>query len=123
MLASDPGFTLEDKQAYKDCPSTKLNTVLRLLQHHLQEDNRPPLVVNPEFEARDLIDDPEFPRQPHERDPDIYMLEMLVPLLDWTAKPRSADAPPDKIVIYVAFPSINPLIRQVSEHVLFVNFN
>ncbi|TFK77707.1 hypothetical protein K466DRAFT_508186, partial [Polyporus arcularius HHB13444] len=88
-LADNDAYLPANLEDYKFQPSTKLNSILRLLKYHLEQDNRPPLVVNPNFQ------------------------DMLVPTTDWIAKPRGPNSPPDKVVIYVAFPSNNYLIKKV----------
>ncbi len=76
--------SLEEWEANK---STKLDALVKMLLHHLEEDNRAPLVLD---EHNNLVPDPTF-----------------VPT------PRGPNSPPDRIVVYVAFPSNNPLIKAV----------
>ena len=67
--------------------SSKLQAMVDIVKWHLEEDNRPPLMLDSE--------------------------EQLVPDLDYTMPATPPNAGPDRIVIYAAFPMNHPMIRAV----------
>ena len=81
---------LEEWLAHK---STKLDCVVQLLQWHLAEDNRPPLMIDPSA-------------------PPIE--NRLIPNTSVQMPAPTGDGGPDRIIVYVAFPSNNALIVKVS---------
>ncbi|EJF58185.1 hypothetical protein DICSQDRAFT_67720, partial [Dichomitus squalens LYAD-421 SS1] len=77
----------EDMEDYLANKSAKLDALVRILQWHLGEDNRPPLKLD---DSENLVPDAEYP--------------MPTP---------SPNAGPDRAVVYAAFPMNHAMIRQV----------
>lgn len=79
---------------WEDMTSRKLETLVELVQHCLESDRAP--VMQTDDKTGDLMEDPG-----------------LTPGLDLPGQ-NAAELKPDKIVVYSAFPSNNPLIKAVS---------
>ncbi|KAL7277927.1 hypothetical protein ACG7TL_007875 [Trametes sanguinea] len=79
----------KDGRPYTDFPSSKLDALLALLEYHIGGSCAPPALVDPTIAAP-------------ESDPE-----------GWS---RIDGAPVDKIVVYLAFPSSNWLVRKALEH-------
>ncbi|KAI9069960.1 hypothetical protein FKP32DRAFT_1558701 [Trametes sanguinea] len=79
----------KDQRPYTDYPSSKLDALLELLKYHLGQTCAPPAQVHPTI-------------APPAADPE-----------DWLRLP---DASIDKIIVYLAFPSSNWLVRKALEH-------
>ncbi|KAI9056740.1 hypothetical protein FKP32DRAFT_1551830, partial [Trametes sanguinea] len=76
---------------YDDYPSTKIDALLELLDYHTGKACAPPATIE-DGHIVDLDDDSAWP--------------------DW---PRVPDAPIDKIIVYLAFPSQNWIVRKALE--------
>jgi hypothetical protein len=75
---------------WEEHKSKKIDTLLKVLQHHLDADNAPPLgTADGELVGPQNV-----------------------------AMPPPPDNTPDKIVVYCAFPSNNEFIKEVSESVI-----
>lgn len=77
------------KEEWESKASVKLSALVKILQHHLHEDNALPLKTNDEGEV-------------------VVNTEFELP-------PRQPGLPPDKSIVYSMFPSTNfPVIRSAS---------
>lgn len=83
--------TMAEWEAY---PSTKLNAMVKLLLWHLEEDNRAPLRVSEDPQTHELTNE-------------------LEPVPEWVPQIRPAHSSPDRIIVFVAFPSNNYLVTAV----------
>ncbi|KAI1787253.1 P-loop containing nucleoside triphosphate hydrolase protein [Ganoderma leucocontextum] len=88
-LLDDPLWAPKDMADWEATTSMKLQNLVDILLHHLSEDNAP-LLRRASQDSNELDADPEWEMQ--ERDDDI----------DY----------PNRIIVYVAFPSNNPLITK-----------
>ena len=78
----------ESMEEWLENKSSKLQAMVDIVKWHLEEDNRPPLMLDSE--------------------------EQLVPDQDYAMPATPPNAGPDRIVIYAAFPMNHPMIRAVS---------
>src|ERR1700761_8224758 len=81
---------------YKEQPSAKLESLVKILQHHLAEDGRPAIVP-----SRQVPTQPSAQQQQQEPP---------------QTGEQSNNLLPDKIVVYSYFPSSFHLIKMVSDH-------
>ncbi|KAH9852795.1 P-loop containing nucleoside triphosphate hydrolase protein, partial [Lenzites betulinus] len=90
-------FTPEDElKPYTDHPSTKIDAVLSVLEWHLGHCCRPPLEYNTDSHVYSQVDAESWPWDPKRDNPDGAL-------------------PNDKIIVYLAFPSLNWLIKSAFE--------
>jgi hypothetical protein len=102
LLFADPNFLKHvpaDLLQYLENPSTKINVLIILLKHHMQQPGAIPLL------AYDV---------PNSQGESISELRETPELVPATAPP--ANGTPDKIVVYLAFPEHLDYILPVSPH-------
>lgn len=81
------------EESWKAHPSTKLDTLIQICQHHLAHDDAIPLMID-----SNRADD-----------------NALIVTPDYVSDARLEEGlGPDKIVMYTAFPSQNPIVMAVS---------
>lgn len=92
---------------FSNHPSTKIEILGTIIGWHIGHVARNPLINNPH--VLDLDDDPPEGGSVHSSEP------ALTNLLDseWTVPALPDHTPPDKIIVYLAFPSLNWLIGSV----------
>ncbi len=110
VLMKEPLWIPKDLQEWNDLPSTKLQALVTILQWHLEQDGRAMLRTHGVVEEADQHAAPEA--SDTEEDLECNVLE---PCPDWeNPTPRHPNSCPDRIVVYVAFPSNNALITKVN---------
>ncbi|KAM5530103.1 hypothetical protein V8D89_016232 [Ganoderma adspersum] len=95
-LMSDPFWVPRSLAEWEERPSTKLKNMVEIIKWHLAEDGRAPLRL----------------KVVHNGDPGADLNELEIDP-DYVTLVRPPGAAPDKIVIFVAFPSNNGLITGV----------
>ncbi|KAJ3001286.1 hypothetical protein NUW54_g6525 [Trametes sanguinea] len=78
-----------DSLRYSDYPSTKIDALLELISYHKGKSCQPPATIN-----------------------DGQVIHSGESIDDWSNWPAVPDAPIDKIIVYLAFPSQNWIIRK-----------
>lgn len=104
MLRTDTAWYPETMDEWLAKPSSKLHALVELIQWHLGEDNRPPLKVDEVTDEKSYTKN-SFSPNPH-----------------YEPRPRPEGLPPDKIVVYFAFPSNNGLLTAVRGFVFSFHF-
>ncbi|OSX55777.1 hypothetical protein POSPLADRAFT_1108332, partial [Postia placenta MAD-698-R-SB12] len=100
------------REEWEAIATAKISALITILKYHLEQDARPPLVSVP-------VEDPPRPQSPSSDtssdEPAAYEerpANNLAPDPDAQPDPRDAHSKPDKIVVYVAFPScFDPLLK------------
>ncbi|KAF9809724.1 hypothetical protein IEO21_07291 [Rhodonia placenta] len=100
------------REEWEATATAKISALITILKYHLEQDGRPPLVSVP-------VEDPSRPQSPSSDtssdEPAAYEerpANNLAPDPDAQPDPRDAHSKPDKIVVYVAFPScFDPLLK------------
>ncbi|EED77778.1 predicted protein [Postia placenta Mad-698-R] len=100
------------REEWEAIATAKISALITILKYHLEQDARPPLVSVP-------VEDPPRPQSPSSDtssdEPAAYEerpANNLAPDPDAQPDPRDAHSKPDKIVVYVVFPScFDPLLK------------
>ena len=89
--------------SYAQNPSTKIDALLAIIRHHLRAPGLPPLHVSDQ-QANTLAIDPEYLPGPDGCAPGKSLI------------PQTTAGGPDRIVVYLAFPKNNWIVRKVRTH-------
>lgn len=92
---------------FSNHPSTKIEILGTIIGWHIGHIARNPLINNPALDNED--DDPPEGEIGHSLQPALTNLLNS----DWTVPALPDHTPPDKIIVYLAFPSLNWLIGSV----------
>lgn len=103
MVDEGTQFDLPTKKAdFEEHPTAKLCALVRILQHHLEEDGRPPLITQFNEKAGEVTSLPPFPES-----------NALVPDPSFDWGDQYGGTAPDKILLFSAFPLNNSVIFPV----------